>query len=123
MHKLSSCRCMQNEANDAKRGVTPLSRNAAVLLVLLASSACVVVTPSTIEAAKAPQQQRAQVLAAWTQSITIANEFLASPYRRTLPSGSIELGPRGMRFVTDRGAWPLEVHCNPYGALVLAVGA
>jgi len=95
----------------------------AFLLALLASCASVTVTPATIRAASAPAERREATLAAWMQSIAIANEFLASPYRRTLPPGSIELGLRGMRFVTEQGTWPLEIHCNAYGALVLAVGA
>ena len=92
-------------------------------LALSAAGCTTVITPEEVARAEAPQEVREQSLATWRAAIAVMNEFLASDFRRTLPPGRFELDERdGMRFVTDQGTWPIEVHCNWWGDLCLFTG-
>jgi hypothetical protein len=76
-----------------------------------------------IERADAPEEIRRDAVAKWREAIALANDFLASDWRCTLPGGRFELDDeRGMRFVSAAGTWPIEVRCNRYGDLCVATG-
>lgn len=95
----------------------------ALALTLAAAACTTVITPEGIAGAKAPQEARDDALATWRAAIPLVNGFLASDFRHTLPPGRFELDDRtGMRFVTDEGAWPIEVHSNWWGDLCLFCG-
>jgi hypothetical protein len=96
----------------------------AVAWVLLFTSGCVrvEVTPGSVRAAQAPWEEREAANARWVEAVGMANEFLESSYRKTLPPGRIELGDDGMRFVTADGWWPLGVRCTTWGGVVNAIG-
>ena len=103
--------------------MTGAARAAAASLALAAAGCTAVLTPTEIARAKAPQGVRDQSLETWRAAVAVMNDFLASDYRRTLPPGRFELDERdGMRFVTDLGTWPIEVHCNGWGDLCLLTG-
>jgi hypothetical protein len=97
-----------------------------VILVLisagLSSCAGVLITPRTVRESKGPEEDKEAAVAAWQEAVRLANEFLASPYRHTLPSGSFSLDDEGMHFVTPRGRWPIEVWWTPWGDFVLWTG-
>jgi len=99
-------------------------RSAPLLLALALAAACrsAVVSPATIRAADVPAEERAAALAALEQGVVLANEFLASPYRLTLPPGRFELDDDGMRFVTAGGERPIEVRCTTWGDLCVGFG-
>jgi hypothetical protein len=66
---------------------------------------------------------KSRAIAAWRDAVALANEFLASDWRRTLPAGRFELDDgAGMRFVTEPQTWPIAVRCNWYGDLCVAFG-
>lgn len=92
------------------------------LAAVLAVSCTTVVTPASIREAEAAPERRAATLAAWTEAVELANEFLASPFRRTLPPSSVEFGADGMALRLPQGRLPLEVHSNWYGDLVNGFG-
>lgn len=93
-------------------------------LVVLVPSACrsVDVTPASLRSADAPAHERERALAVWRAAVERANAFLASPLRRTLPAGTIELADDGMRLRTEHGAWPLRVRCTTWGDLCVRTG-
>lgn len=94
----------------------------ALLACLAAGCSSTVVTPASIAAADVPEDVRVAERAKWTSAVEIANEFLASPYRRTLPAGRYELAETGMSYVSERGTWPIEVRCSTWGDNVVAFG-
>jgi len=106
--------------------MTADSAPAAALVTAIAvfpACASVDVTPASIRAADVPEAERAEVLARWRESVEIANEFLVSPFRRTLPEGRFELDDgAGLSFVSTAGAWPIRVRCTGWGDLCLALG-
>jgi len=103
-------------------------RSCAALLPALALSACanVAITPAAIlrlDDAVVPAEERRARLATWREAVAIANGFLASEWRRTLPAGRFELDDElGMSFVTEHGTWPIEVRCTTWGDLCVATG-
>jgi hypothetical protein len=67
--------------------------------------------------------ERAAALARWQEALGLINEFLDSPYRRTLPPGHFELAPDGMSFASVAGSrWPITVYASTWGDLVVATG-
>lgn len=103
-----------------------MTRGSWILAVCVAAAAmpgcrCVDVTPDTVRSSSAPEAEREEALRRWEEAVGIANEFLSSPYRRTLPEGRFE-GPGGRRFVTPGGAWPVEIRCTGWGDLVVGTG-
>jgi hypothetical protein len=80
-------------------------------------------TPAAISGAPVAEDVRRDVVATWREAVALANEFLASPFRATLPAGRFELADdAGMRFVTDAGAWPITVRCTTWGDVVVWFG-
>ena len=106
------------------------------LLALIAAAALgsgcanVTLTPASIErpddaelAAAVPLAERQATVARWREAVLIANDFLASTWRQTLPSGRFELDDAaGMTFVTKFGSWPIAVRCTTWGDLCVATG-
>jgi hypothetical protein len=92
---------------------------------LLGAAGCAttVVTPAEIRRAAVDEAARAAVIATWREAVDLANGFLGSPSRRTLPPGRFELDDElGMSFVTPHGTWPIAVHCNGWGDVCVATG-
>lgn len=59
----------------------------------------------------------------WHEAVDIANEFLRSPWCRTLPRGCFELGEDGMTYRNEAGrSWPIEVCSTSWGDLVVTWG-
>jgi hypothetical protein len=98
------------------------SRIAAVLLVLVAGCRSLEITPAVLRAEAAERPDRATALTTWTEAVHLANEFLGSSYRLTLPSGRYELDDAGMRFVTEHRTWPIRVVSSSWGDLVVRTG-
>lgn len=98
---------------------------AVVPCVLLAATACrsLDVTPRALRGSGGRPADRAAAVERWDEAVRIMNEFLASPYRSTLPRGRFELTEDGMAFTTDAGcAWPVAVRSTTWGDLVVATG-
>jgi len=92
-------------------------------LLALAACATVEVTPAALRAAHASELARQDTEQIWRDAIALANEFLESPFRRTLPRGRFELDDgRGMSFLSPLGTWPIAVRCNRWGDLCLTFG-
>jgi hypothetical protein len=94
-------------------------------MVPIAVGGCsgVPLTPAAISGAPVPEDVRRDVVATWREAVALANDFLASPFRATLPAGRFELADdAGMRFVTDAGSWPIAVYCTPWGDVCVAFG-
>lgn len=58
----------------------------------------------------------------WETAVVIANAFLESPYRRTLPAGNLTLEETGMTFYATGGAWPVRVRYDAIGQVCVALG-
>ncbi len=98
---------------------------AAALLLVAPACRAPIVSPAALRAAELPERERRQALELWQAAVERANEFLDSPFRRTLPPGEIALGDEGMRFVereNGREIQPLEVVCSDWGDLLVLCG-
>jgi hypothetical protein len=94
-----------------------------LLLLAVASCRSLELTPAALRAAGGRQDERAAALARWEEALVLINEFMASPYRRTLPPGRFELGPKGMSFQSEAGRrWTVEVCSSSWGDLVVNSG-
>jgi len=99
----------------------PLAASAALLLLGGAGCRSVELTPAAVERALVEAPAPARAAATWRKAVALANEFLASAQRRTLPEGRFELSEgAGMRFVTNAGAWPITVCCTTWGDVCVA---
>jgi hypothetical protein len=106
------------------RQLAPLQRFA-VAFALTAATACsaVSVTPDALREARIPPAEREELATTWNDAVARCNEFLASPFRRALPPGTVVLDDaRGMSFVGDERTWPLEVRSTSWGDVVLWFG-
>ncbi len=91
--------------------------------LLLASCSSVTLSPAAIATADVPEDERRDVVTDWREAVVIANEFLASEWRWTLPPGHYELDDQiGMTFVGEQGCWPIAVRCTTWGDLCVAIG-
>ena len=90
----------------------------ALALALLTACASVEVSPRAPRASNASSEEQTELLARWAEAVELANAFLASPFRRTLPRGELVLADDGMLFETELGTWPIEVRCTSFGDLV-----
>ncbi len=89
-------------------------------LALAAACRSLEIRPSDLE--RQPGAERDQVLRDWKTAVVLANAFLVSPYRSTLPAGKFELGPQGMRFVTQHDSLPILVRVTDWGDWVVRTG-
>jgi len=100
-----------------------LAASATLLLLGGAGCASVELTPAAVERALVEAPAPARAAATWRKAVALANEFLASAQRRTLPEGRIELSDAtGMRFVTSAGTWPIAVCCTSWGDVCVSFG-
>ncbi len=90
--------------------------------LLLPGCASMEVTPTSLREAVGPAADRDQALANWRAAVTLANAFLESPARRTLPPGRFELGEEGMVFHAEGRAWPIRIRSTGWGDLCLLAG-
>ena len=80
-------------------------------------------TPAAIRGSAAPAEEKEEAIGTWTEAVDLANGFLASPFRRTLPEGRFDLDEaEGMRFVAADRTWSIEVRSTTGGDLVLWAG-
>lgn len=95
----------------------------ALVLALAGGCASVRVTPAGIRAAPVEAAEREAVLGRWERAIELANDFLASNFRRTLPEGHYTLDEaRGMTFHATDTAWPIAVRCTTWGDVCTTSG-
>ena len=80
------------------------------------------VTPRSLREAVAPVEERELAIARWNEAVALANGFLASPHRHTLPPGRFELGEDGMIFTSEDRVWPITVRSTAWGDLCLLTG-
>jgi hypothetical protein len=81
------------------------------------------VTPATIAQANVPDDVKRAASQRLRDAVQLADEFLASDARLTLPPGRFELDDvEGTRFVTALGTWPAVGRCNTWGDVVAACG-
>jgi hypothetical protein len=92
--------------------------------VLLGGAGCtsVQVTPARIREAKVPFTEIESATARWNGAIELANAFLASPWRRTLPAGKFVMEDGGMIFRSEVGDWPSRVRVTQIGDLLGRMG-
>lgn len=94
----------------------------ASLVLVLASCRSFEITPAVLRTATDAHPERREALARWTAGVELANEFLASEFRLSLPAGRFELDDDGMRFVGSGGEFPLRVVRSTWGDWVVRVG-
>lgn len=90
--------------------------------LLLPGCASMEVTPASLREAVGPAAERELALANWTEAVALANAFLESPARQTLPAGRLDLGEEGMTFRAGGRDWPIRVRCTAWGDLCLLAG-
>lgn len=111
-----------------------------VPILLLCATACrsLEVTPDALRTVPAPGEHneagergdpdgrladRVAALLRWQEAVGLINEFLASPWRRTLPPGRFELSGDGMTYImADGRSLPVAVASTWWGDLVVASG-
>lgn len=89
---------------------------------LLLAGGCRSIEISPRALSEQPDPQHTAALAQWSHAVELANEFLDSDYRRTLPPGHFELLPEGMRFNGSERSLPIEVHSTEWGKFVVQAG-
>ncbi|MBI5431844.1 MAG: hypothetical protein HZA52_03320 [Planctomycetes bacterium] len=92
------------------------------LVGLVAGCRSLEITPVALRADAAAHPERAVALERWNGAVELTNAFLASDFRRTLPSGRYELDDGGMRFVGERATWPIRVLSTTWGDWVVRTG-
>jgi hypothetical protein len=90
--------------------------------LLLPACASMEVTPRSVREAVAPAEERDLAIARWTEGVALANDFLVSIHRETLPPGRFELGDDGMTFSSAGCVWPITVRSTAWGDLCLLTG-
>lgn len=92
-------------------------------LILLSASCGTMITPAAIEESEAIDPEiKSSYLLRWREAVDLANQFLASNRRKTLPFGHYTFDKEGMHFVTDEQTWPVEVWNTTWGDLVVCFG-
>lgn len=101
-----------------------MRRFVCALAVLACSCRSLEITPSALREPGGREADRAAAIVRWQEAVDLANAFLVSPYRRTLPPGRFDLTERGMAFVLDGSgrAWPIGVFSSTWGDLVVWTG-
>mgnify|MGYP006935311467 CR=1 FL=1 len=71
----------------------------------------------------APEESRNHAIALLEDGVELANDFLASEYRLSLPAGHYEESEDGfLVFVTTNKRWPIRIYKSFGGELVVAFG-
>ncbi|HEX2852340.1 MAG TPA: hypothetical protein VHO24_03800 [Opitutaceae bacterium] len=94
----------------------------AAVWVGLSGCTSVQVTPARLREAKVPQPEIENAMVRWRQAVELANAFLESPWRRTLPAGKFVLEDGGMVFRSEAGEWPAGVRVTAIGELCARMG-
>lgn len=105
-----------------RAGVPRLPGLLGLLALFLTACASVDVTPRALEESALAPEARDELARRWGEAVELANGFLASPYRLTLPAGRYTLAPDGMHLVTPERTWPVRVRCTTWGDLCVATG-
>ncbi|MCK6446061.1 MAG: hypothetical protein L6Q99_06675 [Planctomycetes bacterium] len=97
---------------------------AVALSVVFALASCrsYEITPAALRTETDTRPERAEALSRWTVAIELANQFLASEFRQTLPDGRLVLADDGMRFVERDRELPMRVVRSTWGDWVVRVG-
>ena len=90
--------------------------------ILLPGCSSVPITPAAVRQAPVATTDAASAIQRWETAVIIANMFLESPYRRTLPAGRFTLTDAGMRLETAGGAWPIHVRYDAMGQVCVTFG-
>jgi hypothetical protein len=92
-----------------------------LLLLVLAGGgwASVTVTPRTIAAVPGREQDRTTAVSTLREAVEIANLFLASDYRKTLPAGRLVLQDDSLTFVTPARTLPVRIRCSSSGDILI----
>jgi hypothetical protein len=82
----------------------------------------VYINPKSIAAVheRDPERNRAQVRL--REAVAIANDFLVSDVRKTLPSGSLRLGDDGIVFSTAKDELAFRIKCSFSGDILIPFG-
>jgi hypothetical protein len=91
-------------------------------LALVAGCRTITITPADLRQEAVAHPERELALEHWSSAVELANRFLASDFRRTLPPGRYELGEAGMRFVGERGELPIRVERTTWGDWIVRTG-
>lgn len=90
-----------------------------VFIAFITGCASVHVTPRTIREVPGRQKDAGVALASLAQAVAIANEFLKSDFRKTLPAGRLTLSDTGIVFKTKDRDLPLDIRCCPAGDILI----
>jgi hypothetical protein len=92
-----------------------------LLLLLLPLCGCVSVrvTPRSIAAVPDRAKDREAALVCLREAVAIANEFLASDFRKTLPAGELVLSDDGLVFVSQGRRIPVDIRCTSWGDILI----
>ena len=77
------------------------------------------ITPKTIAAVRTRDSERDRSQQVLHEAVLIANGFLCSKYRKTLPPGGLRLTDDGMTFVTAGAEQPLRIKCSVAGDILI----
>jgi len=92
-------------------------------IVVLLGACSTLVTPQSIAASGAPPETRLRAVALFEEAVELANTFLASEQRRSLPAGRYEASEDGsLVFITDARRWPIRIYHSFGGDLVVSNG-
>lgn len=95
-----------------------------IVVVILSMVACIgcattAVTPGQIAVAPVGVVERVESLKRWSDAIGLCNEFLSSPFRKTLPQGRLQFADDNMEFRAGGEVLPVIVRCTTWGDLVV----
>jgi hypothetical protein len=96
----------------------------ATTVLLCDGCTSVAITPASVRAAKVPTEETRTSIQRWESAVRIANHFLESPYRRTMPAGKFTLDDDGMRFQSGSAdhTWPVHVRYDVIGQVCVKLG-
>jgi len=112
--------CRRIRADRVK--LRPTLTLATFTLLGFAGCTSVPITPAAVHRAPVPQAEAALAIERWQTAVAIANLFLESPYRRTLPAGTFTLADDGMTFQNTTGVWPVHVRYDVIGQVCVKFG-
>jgi hypothetical protein len=94
------------------------------IIAAIAFAGCVAVpiTPNKLAVLAATDPTARSELDTWTSAVAIANEFLHSNYRHTLPEGVITMDGEGMIFMSDKVELHTQVRATSFGNFMVHLG-
>ena len=93
----------------------------ALVAAIVTSAGCVSspITPAKLQAKATTDATAKAELETWMSAVELANLFLKSEYRKTLPTGVIIMDAEGMLFTCATGGEPVRVSCTTFGDLLV----